>query len=508
MRHETPNEWFFQDVPVNASDDCEHAQKVFLEWLRTGDGIFHVSGNPGSGKSTLMKFLSQNKRTRQELKAWAGMDTLVSGVVYFWNPGTNLQRTLIGLYRALLFQALSQCLNLTEEVFPVQFRTMRTSVQDIKMEEIQNFGETRIEEAFTLLLEGASPGGYRLCFFFDGLDECEGNRLQHEDLTNLIHSWTALSAVKICVSSRPYPEFLRPLNLSGTRLIQLHEINEPDIQEYCLNRLENDVYAQKRWDLCQRSADTVVAHAQGVFMWVHLVIDILLVGFGQSDPDSVLENKLSGLPRDLDMLYAKLRGPMDANSTDRIRSNRLLLLAKHNRDSSDLNAIAFSWLEEEGMERRGLMNPNFPQVGYARQYSNEEVSLRIEYVTNQIDGLARGFLEVYKVKTEQLFFAYRVRFCHRTARDYLLQSDDRRRALLQSFPTIRKNLLGQAVYGRNSEIGANRNIFEDLDRSSCQNMDPDFLHKFEPPICELVTPTAMDVPAFENNFDSTQGRKS
>lgn len=29
----------------------------FLEWLRTGDGVFWIAGRAGSGKSTLMKFL-------------------------------------------------------------------------------------------------------------------------------------------------------------------------------------------------------------------------------------------------------------------------------------------------------------------------------------------------------------------------------------------------------------------------------------------------------------------
>jgi hypothetical protein len=50
---------------------CE-AREKFTGWLSSGRGIFHVSGKLGSGKSTLMKFLSDHPRTKEELKIWAG----------------------------------------------------------------------------------------------------------------------------------------------------------------------------------------------------------------------------------------------------------------------------------------------------------------------------------------------------------------------------------------------------------------------------------------------------
>jgi hypothetical protein len=49
-----------------------HARELFINWLSSGDGIFHISGKLGSGKSTLMKFLHNHRRTKTELKKWAG----------------------------------------------------------------------------------------------------------------------------------------------------------------------------------------------------------------------------------------------------------------------------------------------------------------------------------------------------------------------------------------------------------------------------------------------------
>lgn len=49
------------------------ARARFLGWLSSGKGIFHISGKLGSGKSTLMKFLSDHPTTRSSLEEWAGM---------------------------------------------------------------------------------------------------------------------------------------------------------------------------------------------------------------------------------------------------------------------------------------------------------------------------------------------------------------------------------------------------------------------------------------------------
>lgn len=88
------------------------------------------------------------------------------------------------------------------------------------------------------------------------------------------------------------------------------------------------------------------------------------------------------------------------------------------------------------------MTPNFPPAPSGIDpYSDEETGKRVDHVANQIDGLGRGFLEVWKDDERKddernPCFASRVRFCHRTARDYLLQNEDRRRALLDLFPSL------------------------------------------------------------------------
>jgi len=70
---------------------------AFKQWLLFGNGIFWVSGKPGSGKSTLMKYLYTCGLTEEYLRCWAKDDTLIILASFFWMGGTIMQRSQRGL---------------------------------------------------------------------------------------------------------------------------------------------------------------------------------------------------------------------------------------------------------------------------------------------------------------------------------------------------------------------------------------------------------------------------
>ncbi|KAI8623170.1 hypothetical protein F5Y19DRAFT_482008 [Xylariaceae sp. FL1651] len=78
----------------------------FLNWLESGSGIFYLSGKPGSGKSTMMKFITREKRTAEALRTWAAGKQLVVSSFFFWSSGLSIQRSIEGLYRGLLWETL------------------------------------------------------------------------------------------------------------------------------------------------------------------------------------------------------------------------------------------------------------------------------------------------------------------------------------------------------------------------------------------------------------------
>ncbi|KAI0017124.1 hypothetical protein F4780DRAFT_625797 [Xylariomycetidae sp. FL0641] len=77
-------------------------------FIREDHGLFYVSGKAGSGKSTLMRFLSKDRRFLEGLQRWSGAKTLVFARFFFWNSGDKLQMSLEGLYRSILFDILKE----------------------------------------------------------------------------------------------------------------------------------------------------------------------------------------------------------------------------------------------------------------------------------------------------------------------------------------------------------------------------------------------------------------
>lgn len=86
--YETYKEDEAGDIDEDEYEDEEKtsARELLLNWISSGAGIFHISGKLGSGKSTLMKYLSDHNCTGELLGQWAG-----SSLRYFISivPRTN-----------------------------------------------------------------------------------------------------------------------------------------------------------------------------------------------------------------------------------------------------------------------------------------------------------------------------------------------------------------------------------------------------------------------------------
>jgi polynucleotide 5'-kinase involved in rRNA processing len=71
--HKETFEWLLDETAQSEDEYCHGPiRELFIGWLSSGKGIFHISGKLGSGKSTLMKYLCCEARTKAELTKWAG----------------------------------------------------------------------------------------------------------------------------------------------------------------------------------------------------------------------------------------------------------------------------------------------------------------------------------------------------------------------------------------------------------------------------------------------------
>ncbi len=59
--------------------------------------LYWINGKPGSGKSTLMRFLFAHEMTKKQLEAWAGDGVpVVRAGFFFWTSGSREQRSQTG----------------------------------------------------------------------------------------------------------------------------------------------------------------------------------------------------------------------------------------------------------------------------------------------------------------------------------------------------------------------------------------------------------------------------
>jgi hypothetical protein len=195
----------------------------YLRWrdescLPEHHGVLWNKGNPGSGKSTLMRYaLSITQRGNCKEK-----EIIVS---FFFNARGKeaLERSAEGMYRSLLCQTLERLPHLNPS---------RTHVaQDAwPIELLENlFRET------VLSLETDK----RIVCYIDALDECTQDEvrdvvLHFEDLVDLAVSWGSLFS--ICFSSRHYPH------------ITMHKFEELNLDDCSLAFL-----SALTWEPYQRS---------------------------------------------------------------------------------------------------------------------------------------------------------------------------------------------------------------------------------------------------------------
>ena len=68
-----------------------NTEENLVTWLREGEGVFWISGKPGSGKSTLVKHIHGTAATQDHLRNWTGKCRLVVAGFFFWSSGTRMQ---------------------------------------------------------------------------------------------------------------------------------------------------------------------------------------------------------------------------------------------------------------------------------------------------------------------------------------------------------------------------------------------------------------------------------
>jgi hypothetical protein len=379
----------------------------FLNWLHSQSGTYWISGKAGSGKSTLMKFLCDHAKTKKALQTWAGPENLVIANYFFWSAGNRMQKSQEGLLQSLLYQVLRQCPVLIPTVCP-----SRTGTNDVYGSPPDPWTRQELAEAFSQLGR-QTFSTTKFCFFVDGLDEYEGEKTE---LIHILEDLATSPSIKICLSSRPWNVFVNAFGQSNDRKLLVQDFTKDDIKHHMELRLEmNPRYIELKnkdrsyEDLIREISDK----AQGVFLWVYLVVGSLLRGLEEKDEIADLQRRLDLLPKDLEDYFQHIFDAIeDAYQEETAQIFQITVQAVQ-----PLSVMAFSFLDEEKKD------PDYALKADVRRLSAAEIGSTYDRMRTRLNARCKDLLEVNDYDDEDTFFKYRVDFLHRTVRDFLKTND-------------------------------------------------------------------------------------
>ena len=426
--HAQTFDWIFR--PRNQFNESRR-QDDFYDWLVHGTGLFWISGKAGSGKSTLLKFLSHHTATRQALEEWAGDNDLVIASFYFWHAGTELQKSQEGLLQSLLHEILTQCPNLIPVILPKRWQRCIQGLSTSK-----RWSRLELIDAFRHLSHH-SRLVKRFCFFVDGLDEYDGD---HTELISLLHQLNASTDLKICASSRPWNVFEIAFGSGSNPKIRLQDLTRSDIRLYVRETLEENplfiLLQMRERQRCKELVYEVVDRADGVFLWVFLVVRSLLQGLTNADRIADLQRRLRRLPVDLNEYFQHMFEKIDDHY--QVQTAKTFQIALH--ASEPLALMTYDMLDE--LED----DPDFAFKLEQGPMHSSAIRSRHENMKKRINARCMDLLEVTRAEQQEQgkpgddqsgqsdidepadsrkdnkgpFSGYVVDFLHRTVRDFLL----------------------------------------------------------------------------------------
>lgn len=287
-------EWIYND-----ENEEGHPWDNFYRWLKASQRPYWISGKAGSGKSTLMSFIAHDPRTKIALKEWSAGRTCIILQFYFWSSGTKLQRSIKGFLCSMLRQAVIDDGEVLEDVF-------RHSRPTRWKRNVCDWSPSEARELLVFVVEEMHRRK-NVCFLLDGIDEIDQDE-EIQDLLALMKRLSKLSHVKLCISSRP-EEYLKR-HFSGYEKLHLQDLTKDDMKICIREKLRVLYQNDPPHGITENNIDELmqlmVEKADGVFLWVHLVLKSLEKGIRNSDDFPELIKRTAELPSRMEELYQQM----------------------------------------------------------------------------------------------------------------------------------------------------------------------------------------------------------
>ena len=314
-------------------------------------------------------------------------DKMTTISFFFSARGTDLEKSIVGLYRSLIAKLIAQLPDL-ECVFDL----------------VQNSGEedfSRYEwtvESLTLLLQEAMKklGDRPLICFIDGLDECDEQQIR--DMVSFFEVSSKLarssgSEFYICLASRHYPHITIE---KGLEIILDTQIgHDQDITQYL-----NDKLRVLPLGFSKALQNEVREKAAGIFMWVVLVVGILNKEHDRGHTHS-LRQRIQEIPDELHALFRDIFTRDNHNPQGLLLCIQWVLFAKRPLSPQELYLAILASTEPE----------------HLKDWHVSPFCKSIEAASNFILNISKGLVKI--VQDEQPT----VQFIHESVREFIQQGD-------------------------------------------------------------------------------------
>lgn len=296
-----------------AEDTCKWLlnEEKFKAWFNQDGGLLWISGNPGTGKSALMKFAVVHVETTAKKEA-------IKISFFFNSQGSPLQRSKLGFLRALLHQLLPHYPRKLSELTETYERRCATQgAPEIDWD----WHEKELEKLLIQLLVGAAQRD-SIYLFADALDEC--GEQQAQELVELFETVMERhikqkAKLKILIACRQY----NVIHLDRIVKVIPEESNNEDIRTVVFQSLRNKALSNAT---TQQLGDEIVANANGVFLWAVLVTSRVVTLSRQGRSIAAIRGSIKKIPKMLHELYETIfyRPSGDDDDEDLFRTIKLL----------------------------------------------------------------------------------------------------------------------------------------------------------------------------------------
>lgn len=328
---------------------------------------------------------------------------VTNGVVasfFIHAQGTELQRSILGLYRSLLHQLYP--------FSPESFSSLTMRFEEYERKHGKNSqdvnwswtdGDTRHD-----LFEGLKNlcKNDRIIILVDALDEAgeDQARAIFKDLETLISSLEDDSTcqLSLCIACRHYPD----ISFKSGQAIVMEKFNSSDIKHVVNSRLDSeDTLGDSEKRLLKAE---ILDRSEGIFQWTSLVTETVIRMRQRRDSFKVAMKNLNHVPRHLDLLYRALLEPNDEQEHELKQRAKLFQWV----------ALAAGPLTPRTLQHALALHHKMTYRSVCEYEQSDDFIAEDDFET-KIKNLSRGLIQI-----KGAFQSGRIEFIHQSIPDFLL----------------------------------------------------------------------------------------